>query len=82
MLIKPVEIILDLDFAQKDEFTFVIQQTLPSLISIFDVPVDPEKFIMNITHTQTLQSFGKALENGRMKALALLFHYLTHTQKK
>ena len=81
MIIKPVEIIVDMDFPQKDEFIVVLQNIISSLISIFDLPANPDRFVMNMTKTQTLQSFGRALESGRLNAFSILLHYFTHTQK-
>jgi len=81
MIIKPVEIIVDMDFPQKDEFIVVLQNITSSLISIFDLPANPDRFVMNMTKTQTLQSFGRAIENGRLNAFSILLHYFTHTQK-
>ena len=34
-----------------------------------------------MTKVQSLTSFGKALEEGRLGAIALLFNYITNTQK-
>lgn len=79
--IRPVEIVFDLDFPSRELVTTFLQQQFSCLISVYDIPVDPALYISNLTNIQHVSSFGKALEDGRLWVMALLFHYLNHTQK-
>ncbi|MEI6672043.1 MAG: hypothetical protein WCL02_01440 [bacterium] len=62
LTIRPVELIFDINFPEKDIVTTPIQQYLKCLISIRDLPPDPEKFLAETTHVQQSASFGKAVE--------------------
>lgn len=79
--LNPAEIIFDIDFPNKDEFQNIIKNYINSLISVYDVPVDADKYVLNQCNIQTLASYGKALEEGRLNAFALLLHYIKNTQK-
>jgi len=81
LTIRPSEIVLDIDVPDKDLITTPLQQYLKCLISIYEVPFDGEHFLLHVTKVQSLASFGKALEEGRLQAMGLLLNYLTHTQK-
>lgn len=78
---RPVELIFDINFPEKDSVTTPIQQYLKCLISIRDLPPDPEKFLAETTHVQQSASFGKAVEWWRLETTTLLLYYLKHTQK-
>ena len=78
---QPVEIIFDVEFPEKESISLPLQKTSSCLISIWDIPHDPEDFLTGITKVQHLTSYGKALENGKLESTALLFSYLRHTQK-
>ncbi|HMS91718.1 MAG TPA: hypothetical protein PKC87_05835, partial [Candidatus Absconditabacterales bacterium] len=80
LTIRPVEIIFDSHFPEKDSVTSTIHQYLKCLISLRDIPPDPEKFLASITQVQQSASYGKALEGGRLEVMTLLLYYLTHTQ--
>jgi DNA mismatch repair ATPase MutS len=82
LTIRPVEIIFDIDFPSKDDIITPVQQYIKCLVSVFDVPVHPDDFISQVCNIQSISSFGKALEDGRLATTALLFNYLKHTQKK
>lgn len=62
LTIRPVEIIFDSHFPEKDSVTSIIHQYLKCLISLRDIPPDPEKFLASITQVQQSASYGKALE--------------------
>ena len=81
MTIRPVELIFDVDFPEKESISVPVQQAMKSLISIRDVPPDPEKFIVGMTGVQQISSYGKALEDGKLATMALLLSYVNHTQK-
>lgn len=81
MTIRPVELIFDVDFPEKESISIPAQQAMKSLISIRDVPPDPEKFIAGMTGVQQISSYGKALEDGKLATMALLLSYVNHTQK-
>jgi hypothetical protein len=55
--LSPSEIIIDVDFPEKDSISTPIQQYLQCLISVYEVPVDPESFLCNMAKVQTLSSF-------------------------
>jgi DNA mismatch repair protein MutS len=81
LTIRPAELIFDIDFPEKDTVTLMIQQQLRLLISLREIPPDPEKFLANTTHIQHIASYGKAIEQGRLEAISLLLYYLNNTQK-
>ena len=80
LTINPSEIIIDIDFTDKDSLTTPIQQYTKCLISVYDIPVDSSRFVCNMARVQTLSSFWKALEEWRLQAFALLLNYIKHTQ--
>ncbi len=80
-IINPVEIIVDIEFPNKDELTTLLKRNQNCLISIYDVPHRYEEYLVNNCKIQTLASYGKAVEEGRWQALALLFSYLQMTQQ-
>lgn len=43
--VKPVELVFDIDFPEKESISVPAQQAMKVLISIWDIPPDPEKFI-------------------------------------
>jgi len=45
LTIRPVELIFDINFPEKESITIPIQQYMKCLISIRDLPPDPEKFL-------------------------------------
>jgi hypothetical protein len=61
-VLNPVEIILDIGLQGKDALQQSIKNYLNSLISIYDIPVDPDKYILEQCKIQTLASFGQALQ--------------------
>ena len=81
LTIRPVELIFDIDFPEKESVSVPVQQTTKALISVRDIPPDPEKFIVWMTGVQQIASYGKALEDGKLPTMALLLSYLNHTQK-
>ena len=60
---RPVEIIFDIDFPEKDTVTAVIQQQIKCLVSVRDIPPDPDKFLARMTQVQHIESYGKAVEH-------------------
>lgn len=81
MTIKPVELIFDVDFPEKESLSVPLSQHLSCLVSVWEIPPSPTLFLQETTWTQQLSSYGKALESWRMEALALLLYYVKHTQK-
>ena len=82
LTLAPSEIIIDIDFSEKDGLTTPIQQYLKCLISVYEVPVDPGSFLCNISNVQTLSSFWQAVGEWRLQAIALLLNYIKHTQQQ
>lgn len=82
LTLSPSEIIIDVDFQEKDSITTPIQQYLQCLISVYEVPTDPASFLCNVTKVQTLSSFWQAVGEWRLQAIALLLHYIKHVQKE
>lgn len=82
LTLAPTEVIIDIDFPEKDAISSPIQQYINCLISVYEVPSDPELFLSNIAKVQSLWSFWQAVESGRLQAIALLLHYIKHTQQQ
>ncbi|AHB41214.1 hypothetical protein P148_SR1C00001G0419 [candidate division SR1 bacterium RAAC1_SR1_1] len=82
LIVNPVEVIVDIEFPNKDELTKLIKQYQNCLISLADVPHRYEEYLLEQCKIQTLASYGKAVEEGRGQALALLFSYLQTTQQQ
>ncbi|MEI7558422.1 MAG: hypothetical protein WCJ45_06600 [bacterium] len=61
--IKPIELIFDSLFPEKDIITEPLTRSSKCLISLWDLPPDPEKFLVHLTHVQQSASYGKALES-------------------
>jgi DNA mismatch repair protein MutS len=78
--IWPSELVIDIDFPELSSVREYMKQTEQCLISIYDKPADPTSMIRGILWVQTLQSYGKALEQWRQTAMALLCNYLQHIQ--
>lgn len=76
------EIILDIDFLQKQELKEQIKMYLSSLINIYDIPYDSESFLKNNLNVESLDWFWKSLSNPRDKSFAMLLNYLLNTQKQ
>lgn len=81
LTIRPVELVFDADFPEKETISLPLQQTTKTLISIRDIPPDPEKFLVSMTGVQQITSYGKAVEDGKLASITLLLSYLNHTQK-
>ena len=82
LTLSPSEVIIDVDFQEKDAITTPIQQYLQCLISVYEVPVDPESFLCNMAKVQTLSSFWQATGEWRTEAISLLLNYIKHVQKQ
>ena len=82
LTLSPSEIIIDVDFTEKDTITTPIQQYLKCLISVYEVPVDPGSFLCNTANIQTLSSFWQAVGEWRLQAITLLLNYIKHTQQQ
>ncbi len=81
LTIRPVELIFDVNFPEKESISIPVQQYMKCLISVRDLPPDPEKFLSWTTGVQQHTSYGKAVEEGRLETITLLLYYLKHTQK-
>ncbi len=81
LTLNPSEIILDVNFSDKDKIHETIQNYLKCLISIYDIPHNPLNRLKNICNFQNEASFGQALKDWREEAFALLINYLKSTQK-
>lgn len=82
LTLSPTEVIIDVDFPEKDSISMPIQQYLQCLVSVYEVPVDPESFLCNKAKVQTLSSFWQAVGEWRLQAISLLLHYIRHTQQQ
>lgn len=65
LIVNPVEIIVDIEFPDKDELTKLVKQYQNCLISLADVPHRYEEYLLEQCKIQTLASYGKAVEEGR-----------------
>lgn len=75
------ELVIDIDFLQKDEIQNYLKNFSNIFFSVYDLPYDIDIFIKNTLWVQTLNSFGKALSDNRNKSFSLLINYLKNTQK-
>ena len=82
LTLSPSEVIIDIDFPEKDSISTPIQQYLQCLISVYEVPTDPEGFLCNMSRVQTLSSFWQSVGEWRLQAITLLLHYIRHTQQQ
>lgn len=80
--VNPVELIMDPDFPYMEDLKVRVQNYTKCLVSVYDIPYDADKYVRTLCRVQTLASYGKALEIGRLQAFALLLHYISYTQKK
>lgn len=62
LTIRPVELIFESNFPEKDSVTLPIEQHLKCLISLRDIPPDPEAFLSATTQVHQSASYGKAIE--------------------
>jgi DNA mismatch repair protein MutS len=81
LTLNPSEIILDVDFREKDSISTPIQQYLKCLISVYETPTDSELFLTHVCNIQSLNSFGQAVHEGRLEAVSLLLNYIKHIQQ-
>ena len=79
--LQPAEIIIDTDIQMKDDLSKPFHQYLRSLISVHWVPDDAEHYVATTCNVQNITSYWKALQWGRLQAMALLLDYLKYTQK-
>ena len=82
LFIQPQEIVVDIDFAERESLEQYIHQVLSLVLSFDDIPHDTLHYLQNLTGTSSLEGYGKALQEGREKALALLFSYTEKMQKQ
>ncbi len=80
--INPQEIVLDVDIMDQEQIKEYIKAHLPSLVNIYEVPFDSEKFLQETLNINSTQAFWSALEQGRKQAAALLLNYIAETQKQ
>ncbi len=81
LVLSPSEIVIDIDFAEKGEIEQYMSAFSNCLISLYDQPAAIDEMLQHAFGVQSLSSFGKALEDGRKGAFALLVHYLRSVQK-
>lgn len=79
--IQPKEIIIDIDFPNKETIQNSIKNFSDTLISIYDQPFAVEEYLLQQCKVQTLSSYWSALEEGRANAFALLLNYIKNTQR-
>ncbi len=81
--ISPREIILDIqiDNIIRNQLSSWINDFLKSFVSIYDKPFHTKDFVKSVLNITNLGSYGKALEDIKLDAFALLLKYLTDTQK-
>lgn len=81
LTLRPSEVVFDIDFSERTLISSYLTQELSSLISLYEVPFNATDFLLHMTKVQSLTSFGKAVEEGRLSAIALLLNYISNTQK-
>ncbi len=80
--IQPKEVIVDIDFPERQELEQYIHQVLEATISIDDCPHDLDHYLQQILGTSSLSWYGEALETGRKNAIGILFSYIEKMQKQ
>jgi len=55
--IKPVEIVVDVDFPSKEEIVGIIKKYIQSLVSVHDIPVNVDEYVANQCKVQTISSY-------------------------
>lgn len=79
--LRPVEIVFDVDLPNKENLKEKILNNIDVLVSVYEVPVDVEKYITEQCKIQTIYSYGQALEKWRLSAFGLILNYIKNTQK-
>lgn len=79
--IELVEITFDINFPQKQDLELILKNYWDILINSFDVPYDIENFMKLNLWVQNLDSYWEWLKEWRLYSCALLFNYLSYTQK-
>lgn len=80
--LSPSEVVVDIDFPERDMVEQYIHDVLQLVVSFHDIPHDTISYIQHLTGTSSLVWYGKALEEWREKALWLLLSYVERMQKK
>lgn len=75
------EIVIDVDFPQRNEIEDFFTSIGEILINISWLPDDVEVFLKDILNVQNLSWYWKALENWRKQALSILLGYLKDVKK-
>ncbi len=80
--INPNEVVIDIDFLEKQQLKEQIKMYLSSIVNIQDIPHNPWEFIKYCLKTENLSWYWKALQPPRDNSFALLLNYLFNTQKQ
>lgn len=79
--LQPKEVVIDINFPQRDELEQYIHQVLQVTISIDDCPHDLDHYLQSVLGTSSLIWYGEALTSGRKQAVGVLFSYVEKMQK-
>ena len=81
LLLRPKEVVLDVDFPNLSEVQNLVAKAIKCMVSVSDKPHDIPFVLKKTCNIQNISAFGKALEDGRMTAFGLLVQYLGQTQQ-
>ena len=63
LVMSPSEIVIDIDFPEKQEVEKYMSNFSTCLISTYDQPAAADEMLQHVFGIQSLSSFGKALED-------------------
>ena len=63
LLLSPQEIVVDINFPERNELEQYIHQVLSRILSFDDTPHDTISYLQNITKTSSLDGYGLALKD-------------------
>ncbi len=75
------ELVLDSECASNKDLQKYLEHA-NIVVSLEAVPYDAEQFLMTQLWVSSLAWYGKALDDGKSRVVALLFSYLSETQKR
>ncbi len=80
--LNPSEVVIDIDFLNKQELKEYIKAYLGTIVNIHDIPYDVKTFLKNNLKVEKIEWYWKALDSWRAESFALLINYLLTMQKQ
>lgn len=79
---SPSEIVIDIDLPERSALESYLQNLLSLQISVCDVPLQLDACIKHHLQIQSVEGYGKALQEGRERIFGLIVNYLLYTLKQ